>query len=78
MMCIDQITLTQGQAVNLAETGLLHNDVMSQPEPKCAWCLSEQGLEPGNGSHGICVQHATFLLQQWRELKQWRKCHTAR
>jgi hypothetical protein len=39
----------------------------SEEGPRCAWCLCEQGLELGNGSHGICPQHATWLLQQYRE-----------
>lgn len=73
MMCIDQITLTQGQARRLGESSSLYNNVMPWDEPQCAWCLSEQGLEPGNGSHGICEQHAAFLLQQWRERR-----HTGR
>jgi hypothetical protein len=24
----------------------------------CAWCMVEQGIELGNGSHGICAEHA--------------------
>ncbi|WP_220196546.1 hypothetical protein [Ktedonospora formicarum] len=34
--------------------------------PRCAWCLCEQGLELGNGSHGICPRHAELLLQRHR------------
>ena len=64
MMYTNQHTLTQGQAGSL---GKLHNHTMLCQKPECAWCLAEQGLEPGNGSHGICVQHAAGLLQQWRE-----------
>jgi hypothetical protein len=67
MMCIDQNTLTQRQARSLGKSSSLHNNVMPQHKPQCAWCLSEQDIEPGNGSHGICVQHAAFLLKQWRE-----------
>lgn len=33
----------------------------------CAWCLSEQELPMGEGSHGICKAHANRLLLQWRE-----------
>lgn len=35
--------------------------------PPCAWCLRERGLELGNGSHGICPEHADAILQQYRE-----------
>ena len=38
----------------------------------CAWCLSEQGIAAGEGSHGICTQHATQLLKQWRERRHHR------
>lgn len=67
MRCIDQNTLTQEQARSLGESSSLYNNIMLQHESQCAWCLSEQGLEPGNGSHGICEQHAACLLKQWRE-----------
>ncbi len=30
---------------------------------QCAWCLEEQGIEQGEGSHGICNPHADVLLQ---------------
>lgn len=35
----------------------------------CAWCLSEQGLDMGSGSHGICERHAAKVLQQQRDRK---------
>lgn len=34
---------------------LVMND---EEETSCAWCLTENGEELGNGSHGICVPHA--------------------
>lgn len=34
--------------------------------PLCAWCLSEQGIPAGEGSHGICKTHANRLLLQQR------------
>lgn len=34
--------------------------------PLCAWCLSEQGIPAGEGSHGICRTHANRLLLQQR------------
>jgi hypothetical protein len=33
----------------------------------CAWCLAEQGLAFGDGSHGICARHEIGLLQQYQE-----------
>jgi hypothetical protein len=39
----------------------------------CAWCLSEQGIPAGEGSHGICKPHATWLLEQWK--KRGRRRH---
>lgn len=33
---------------------------------ECAWCLQEMGQEMGNGSHGICSEHAERLLAQRR------------
>src|SRR5260370_8119488 len=33
----------------------------------CAWCLKEQGIPAGEGSHGICAfHHAHMLLQAAR------------
>jgi hypothetical protein len=33
----------------------------------CAWCLKEQGVPTGEGSHGICAfHHAHMLLQAAR------------
>lgn len=34
---------------------------------KCAWCLKEKGIPAGEGSHGICKEHADGFLIQWRE-----------
>lgn len=36
------------------------------PPTTCAWCLSEQGIPPGEGSHGICLPHAKQMLAQCR------------
>lgn len=41
---------------------------------QCAWCLSEAGEEPGEGSHGICQRHEDEMLQQSRE-RRARKQH---
>ncbi len=43
-------------------------NVVPPPVPvlDCAWCLKEAGIEPGDGSHGICPRHAEQLLADWR------------
>jgi hypothetical protein len=33
---------------------------------QCAWCLQEQGLPFGPGSHGICPFHRDQLMQDRR------------
>jgi hypothetical protein len=43
--------------------------------PDCAWCLSEQGRDFGNGSHGICPAHSAQFLQQYKAEKQKRQRH---
>ena len=45
--------------------------------PVCAWCLSEQNLPAGEGSHGICKMHANRLLLQQRKLRGQRVETTA-
>lgn len=44
-----------------------HLSKRESSSPLCAWCLSEQGIAAGEGSHGICKQHADNFLIQWRE-----------
>jgi len=39
----------------------------------CPWCLSEYGLPPGAGSHGICKRHRDHLLAQVALRKQHLK-----
>lgn len=34
--------------------------------PLCAWCLAEANEDPGEGSHGICEEHAQQILDAWR------------
>lgn len=38
----------------------------NQEETDCAWCLRDAGEEMGNGSHGICSEHAEREYQEWR------------
>jgi hypothetical protein len=66
-MLASQNTMEQQQEIGLMGDYLLNSDITTWKSPLCAWCLSEQGLELGNGSHGICAQHADWLLQQYRE-----------
>jgi hypothetical protein len=35
-------------------------------DTQCAWCLQEQGLPMGDGSHGICADHANEMIQSAR------------
>lgn len=56
---------------------LIQGDVSIQitelPVIPCAWCLSEQGLSMGDGSHGICQKHADKMLldQRRKRRSQW-------
>lgn len=34
--------------------------------PDCAWCRKEADQEMGNGSHGICKEHAEEEYQAWQ------------
>ncbi len=36
----------------------------------CAWCLSEQGIPAGEGSHGICTMHSNRMLQEYFSMKK--------
>lgn len=40
---------------------------------QCAWCLAEAGLPFGEGSHGICAEHADNEYQKWQEKRKARK-----
>jgi len=66
-MFINQHTMEQRQERDLIDDHPPNSSVAVWNNPFCAWCLSEHGLELGNGSHGICTQHADSLLQQHRE-----------
>jgi hypothetical protein len=55
----------------LVDDSLLIGDIW--PRPLCAWCLSEQGMAAGDGSHGICTEHADWLMKQWRERRSARR-----
>ncbi len=66
-MFTGQKTMRQEQERSRVGDHLFSSSITGQHSPGCAWCLSEQGFEMGDGSHGICIQHASELLQQHRE-----------
>lgn len=57
----------------LASFGLTEQDVEQQEAQKearqCAWCLFEQGLPMGNGSHGSCDHHAKGALRLYKAIQ---------
>ena len=61
-MSIGQYTIEKKQ-----ENSLLDDQASNITTALCAWCLSEQGVAAGEGSHGICKKHADSFLIQWRE-----------
>lgn len=64
--------IEQKQEKRVTDGHLLNNDIPVWYSPLCAWCLSEQGMPAGEGSHGICKQHANGLLLQQRKLQSRR------
>lgn len=40
---------------------------------ECAWCLVEQGLPLGEGSHGICPTHEAEQWQKYLDRKSERE-----
>jgi len=45
--------------------------MIERPMPvlDCAWCLQEQGMAAGNGSHGICSRHAEEAYAHYKEAR---------
>jgi hypothetical protein len=72
-MFIDQKTMEQKHEIDLIDAHSPNSYVAVWHRPLCAWCLSEQGNEPGEGSHGICTKHADVLLQQWQARSAHRR-----
>ena len=64
--------IKQGQEKCVTDDHLLNSDIAVWHAPLCAWCLSEQGIPAGEGSHGICRQHANGLLLQQRKMHSRR------
>jgi len=77
MMFTNPNTIEQIQEKCVTDGHLLNSDIPVWHSPLCAWCLSEQGLPAGEGSHGICKQHANRLLLQQRKLHGRRIATTA-
>ena len=72
-MVTGQNTIEQTQMQRLADDHPLNSDTTPVwHSPLCAWCLSEQGIPAGEGSHGICRKHANRLLLQQRKLHSRR------
>ncbi|WP_201384859.1 hypothetical protein [Ktedonobacter sp. SOSP1-85] len=61
-----QVMMEGQQRSALINEELSKDGVAEWQCPHCAWCLCEQGLELGNGSHGICPRHAEMLLRHYR------------
>jgi hypothetical protein len=72
-MFSNQSTMEKKQEGYLISGDLSSSSVAVWSSPACAWCLCEKGQEMGNGSHGICTQHADWLLQQHRARRA--RCH---
>jgi hypothetical protein len=71
-MFTSQNIIQQTQEKCLIDDHLLNSDISVWHSPLCAWCLSEQGIPAGEGSHGICKQHANKLLLQQRKIRSRR------
>jgi hypothetical protein len=71
-MFTSQNTIGQIQEQCATDEHVLNSDLPVWRSPLCAWCLSEQGIPAGEGSHGICKQHANRLLLQRRKLHSSR------
>jgi hypothetical protein len=69
MMFIAQNTVKQRPEQCLIDDHLFNNDAILS---SCAWCLADQGIAAGEGSHGICKKHANSFLIQWREHRNRR------
>jgi hypothetical protein len=76
-MFTGQHTVEQKQEKYMTDDHLLTSDIPVWHSPLCAWCLSEQGIPAGEGSHGICKKHANRLLLQQRKLHSRRAAATS-
>lgn len=72
MFLTGQIAIEQKQEQLLIDDHPSASDNSVWRSPLCAWCLSEQGIPAGEGSHGICKKHANKLLLQQKKLRSRR------
>jgi hypothetical protein len=68
-MFTGQNAIEQKQERCLRDDHPFNIDNLIWSSPMCAWCLSEQNIPAGEGSHGICREHANQLLLQQRKLR---------
>ncbi len=62
--------------MTVAPTG--GSDVLApivSPPCVCIWCLREQGLPAGTGSHSICTPHKNAVLATYREKKNRKQTY---
>jgi hypothetical protein len=71
-MFTSQNAMEQMQEQYMSDDRLFNSDIPVWQSLPCAWCLSEQGVAAGEGSHGICKKHANRLLLQQRKLHSRR------
>ena len=65
-MSMSQSMIEQNQEIHLADGYRFNSDITVDDGLLCAWCLSEQGLPAGEGSHDICTKHANGMVLQSR------------
>jgi hypothetical protein len=68
-MFTDRNMIEQKQERCLRDDSPFNIDNPVWSSPTCAWCLFEQKLPAGEGSHGICREHANQILLQQRKLR---------
>lgn len=54
--------LNQPQSVSILNVSIPNGEIVLTLPVSCAWCLAEAGLPMGEGSHGICKDHAHAIL----------------
>src|SRR5258708_7356855 len=64
MMFNGSMTMEQEQERCLINDSLSREFTAAWQRSCCAWSLREQGLEPGNNSHGICLRHCAWCLRE--------------
>jgi hypothetical protein len=65
-MLSSQMITESEQEIYLVTDDLFRQIITASQNPRCAWCLCEQGIDLGSGSHGICALHADQMRRQLR------------